>query len=228
MRVPPALLRVSGIGRAVAQQTTERSKRSGNRDGDARRRVGKNCVVGVLARDDHPLQKLRLARGSERAFMRHAEERKKHLANPGGGPRLPDHDSKLFAHAAERVRRPFPDNQLLPGARAPLLPVELEDEFTLQDVEVLVIGGMDVLWRARVSRPKDHHAAFEFPLRVFGQDEAEDPFPRDRLRDERRYAPVEKPGKTVLTVIVEPGAINGNPILIEPAAYRNRGHLFLP
>jgi hypothetical protein len=65
------------------------------------------------------------------------------------------------------VRSALLDDQLVPRAGASLFAIDLEDKFALHDLEVLVVGGMNVLRRARVSGSEDNNPAFEFSMCVF-------------------------------------------------------------
>jgi hypothetical protein len=99
--------------------------------------------------------------------VRHAKERGNNFAASSGWPGLPDYYSIPITHTAESVWRAFLDDQLFPGAGASLFAINLKDEFALQDVEMLVVCGMKVLWWAQVSGSEDNNATFEFPLGVF-------------------------------------------------------------
>src|SRR5690606_13943646 len=138
------LLQVLGVVRAVSEQATDRRQESGNGDGDGWWWVGEDGVVGVLTPDDHSLQELRLALRGECPFMSQGEEGGEDLRDSGRGPRLCNHRPIPVTDAAEGVGRALRDHQLLPGARASLFPVDLEDELPLDDVEVLVVDGMIV------------------------------------------------------------------------------------
>jgi hypothetical protein len=80
--------------------------------------------------------------------MRHAKERGNNFADSGRWPGLPDHYAIPITDATKSVWRTFLDYQLSSGAGASLFAVNLEDKFALHDIEILVVGGMNVFRRA--------------------------------------------------------------------------------
>jgi hypothetical protein len=88
------------------------------------------------------------------------------------------------------------------------LAVDGEDEFPLHDLEMLIVGGVEVLRRSRVSWREDTDTTLELPARVLRPDKAKNPFPGYRLRIDRGGSLGDKRCQTPIAVILKPRPID--------------------